>query len=225
MESDKRKRIISLAKILVARAEKRYPNRPDWAELEASPEFYAEMAISDAQELIAGLLRKQKMSKADLGRRIGKERNYISNFLSSGRNLRILSLGRLCFALGHEIRMRGVPLRDEEGEEVVAKYPREVYFENLDGVAREEAYAGIAILEAQYLLRALLAKGKMPAEGLSRRMGMRSRAYISGLLTTGRNLSINIFGRVVFALEHELKFKAVPISQGEGGKDAGNDGK
>ncbi len=86
-------------------------------ELMEQPEFrklYAiEGLVTQAGEFIAGLMEQQKVSRAELARRLGKSRAYVTQMLSGARNLTVRTLAEAAYALGVEVKLEAVPLEAE----------------------------------------------------------------------------------------------------------------
>lgn len=89
-----------------------------------SPEFrglYAiEGLVAEAGEFIARLMEEQKVTKAELARRLGKSRAYITQMLSGSTNLTVRTLAEVAFALGAEVKLEALPLRAAQREETPA---------------------------------------------------------------------------------------------------------
>lgn len=85
-----------------------------------SPEFrrlYAiEGLVTEAGELIARLMQKQRVTKAELARRLGKSRAYITQMLSGSKNLTLRTLAEVVYALGAEVKLEATPLQAAERE-------------------------------------------------------------------------------------------------------------
>lgn len=73
------------------------------------PEFrryYAiEGLVTDASETIARLMAEQKITKAELARRLKKSRSWVTQMLSGTENLTVRTLAEAVYALGAEIRL------------------------------------------------------------------------------------------------------------------------
>lgn len=89
--------------------------KTQFEQLMGSPEFrklYAiEGLVAEAGEFIARLLEEQRVSKAELARRLGKSRAYITQMLSGSTNLTVRTLAEVAYALGVEVKLEGVPLQ------------------------------------------------------------------------------------------------------------------
>ena len=73
-------------------------------------EFAKEELAFEATELIAELMEKKHVSKAELAQRIGKSKAYVTQVLSGSRNITMHTLAGLTFALGHKVRLTAAPL-------------------------------------------------------------------------------------------------------------------
>ncbi len=89
--------------------------KTQFEQLMGSPEFrklYAiEGLVAEAGEFIARLLEEQRVSKAELARRLGKSRPYITQMLSGSTNLTVRTLAEVAYALGVEVKLEAVPLQ------------------------------------------------------------------------------------------------------------------
>lgn len=72
--------------------------------------FEQEFLAFAATELICSLMKKQKLSKADLAKRIGKSKAFVSQVLSGSRNMTMHTFADLACALGHKIELALSPL-------------------------------------------------------------------------------------------------------------------
>ena len=88
--------------------------RTQFEQLMESPEFrklYAiEGLITEAGEFIARLMQEQGVTKAELARRLGKSRAYITQMLSGSANLTVRTLAEVAYALGAEVKLEAVPV-------------------------------------------------------------------------------------------------------------------
>ena len=89
--------------------------KTQFEQLMESPEFrklYAiEGLVAEAGEFIARLMEERKVTKAELARRLGKSRAYITQMLSGSTNLTIRTLAEVAYALGAEVKLQAVPLQ------------------------------------------------------------------------------------------------------------------
>ena len=70
-----------------------------------------EALAAGAAELIARLMAEQAVSRAELARRLGKSRAWVTQLLSGKGNLTVKTLAEAAFALGAELRMEGRSMR------------------------------------------------------------------------------------------------------------------
>lgn len=74
-----------------------------------------ELLVVEATELVCDLLEKNRISRAELARRIGKSKAFVSQILSGSRNMTLRTLADLAWALDARIQLR--PARDLMEEE------------------------------------------------------------------------------------------------------------
>ena len=70
-----------------------------------------EELLVDAQDEIALAMRQARATKADLAKALGKSRAFVTQILSSGRNLTLRTWADIATALGHRV----VPQMLEDG--------------------------------------------------------------------------------------------------------------
>jgi transcriptional regulator with XRE-family HTH domain len=104
-------------------------NRHTWFEsnLKTDKErrlFEQERLILDATENVFALMESNEVSKAELARRLGRTRAYITQILSGARNMTLRTLADVLFACGARARIRTEPL--EYDSIVVAASPQRV---------------------------------------------------------------------------------------------------
>ena len=72
-----------------------------------SPEYrrlYAiEGLVTDAAELVARLMQEQGINKAELARRLGKSRAWVTQLLNGKANMTMRTLAELAYVLGAEV--------------------------------------------------------------------------------------------------------------------------
>lgn len=104
----------------------KHGGQPTTQELMKTPEFYEEMLLLTAQELIAQLMSDQEVSKADLARALNKTKAHVTSLLSDGRNLTLKSLANVCYHLGAEVKLDTQPLSHTiSGESIYYKHSQE----------------------------------------------------------------------------------------------------
>ena len=67
------------------------------------PGFYEELALLNAQEVIAKLMNKTNNSETSLANLLKKPKNYVKRLLSDGKNLTLKTLARVCFHMKREL--------------------------------------------------------------------------------------------------------------------------
>lgn len=82
----------------------------------------AERLIVGVTERILAEMRKQDLSKAELARRLGKSKSFVSATLDGSRNLTLRTLANIAFALGLKVEFK---LNKASSDE---KHPAKVYF-------------------------------------------------------------------------------------------------
>jgi transcriptional regulator with XRE-family HTH domain len=78
-------------------------------EARRDPGFYKELAILEFTEELCRIMEEQKVSRTELGRRIGSSQAYVSRVLNGGANFTLASMTKLSSALGMELRMHLAP--------------------------------------------------------------------------------------------------------------------
>jgi len=72
---------------------------------EGSPEYWIEGAILEFTEELSRAMASEKISRAELARRIGASPAYITKVLRGNANFTLASMVKLSRALGHELRL------------------------------------------------------------------------------------------------------------------------
>ena len=75
------------------------------AEVESSPEYWADVAMSDFARELHGLMKRRGMSNAELARRLGVKRQFVSKLLG-GANVTLATMVKLAMALDAVVRVR-----------------------------------------------------------------------------------------------------------------------
>lgn len=93
-------------------------NRHTWFEsnLKTDKErrlFEQERLILDATENVFELMDSNEVSKAELARRLGRTRAYITQILSGARNMTLRTFADVLFACGVRARIRLEPLKHD----------------------------------------------------------------------------------------------------------------
>ena len=68
-----------------------------------------EALASDASELVWKLMSEQNLSKADLARRLGKSRAWVTQLLSGSANVTVRTLAEVVHALGAQVKLQSYP--------------------------------------------------------------------------------------------------------------------
>lgn len=84
--------------------------KTDYEALFQDPLFRKELAIEafvlDASEVIARAMKEQRVSRAELARRMGKSRAWITQVLSGRANLTLRTLAEIAWSLGVELKLQ-----------------------------------------------------------------------------------------------------------------------
>lgn len=117
------------------------PNRSSYDELTASREgrclLEQEMLLLAATELICELLEKKRLSRAELAKRIGKSKAFVSQILSGRRNMTLRTLAEVAWALDARIEL--LPARKSVG---AAAARRQVSLLGHGGASWAQRHAG-----------------------------------------------------------------------------------
>ncbi len=68
-----------------------------------------EALVTEASEMIARLMAEQKVSKADLARRLNKSRAWVTQLLSGRANMTVRTLAEVAYALDAEVKLNAQP--------------------------------------------------------------------------------------------------------------------
>lgn len=78
-----------------------------------NPEFRRLLAVESllagAGELIARLMAEQSVTKAELARRLGKSRAWVTQLLNGRANMTVRTLAEVVHALGAEVKLHAQP--------------------------------------------------------------------------------------------------------------------
>jgi len=78
-----------------------------------NPEFRRllsiEALVAEASEAIAKLMAEQKVSKADLARRLNKSRAWVTQLLSGKANMTVRTLAEVVYTLDAEVKLHAQP--------------------------------------------------------------------------------------------------------------------
>jgi transcriptional regulator with XRE-family HTH domain len=78
------------------------------------PEYWSYGAAVDFLDLIVDEMRARGVSSAELARRMGTSRAYVSKVLAGERNFTVATMGKLAFALGMRLTVGLERLEAEE---------------------------------------------------------------------------------------------------------------
>ena len=85
--------------------------KSDFEILSANPEFRKSLAVEslvlEAGELIARLMESRGVNRAELARRLGKSRAWVTQLLNGRANLTLKTLAEVAWALGAEVQLAG----------------------------------------------------------------------------------------------------------------------
>jgi len=84
--------------------------------------FQQESLLLEATELICAIMEKNNISKADLARKMGKSKAYVTQCLSGEQNLTLRTLADFFTALNYQIQMGAVPIAGQDGRAVHRLY-------------------------------------------------------------------------------------------------------
>ncbi|MGA3026094.1 MAG: helix-turn-helix transcriptional regulator [Bryobacteraceae bacterium] len=77
--------------------------------------FEQESLAIEAAELIATLLKERQVNKAELAKRIGKSKAYVTQLLSGSRNMTLHTFADLAFALECKVELQALSLAGPNG--------------------------------------------------------------------------------------------------------------
>ena len=89
--------------------------------------FEQESLALEATEVIATLLKEQNLNRADLAKRIGKSKAYVTQLMSGSRNMTLHTFADLAFVLGCRVELK--PSMLEKSPEVIV-YRNEIHMGN-----------------------------------------------------------------------------------------------
>lgn len=81
------------------------------------PTYWSYLASLEFIDQICAQMEAQGVSSAELARRMGTSRAYVSKVLAGEANFTIATMGKLAFALGLRVRTDLAPLRDASSAE------------------------------------------------------------------------------------------------------------
>ncbi len=88
--------------------------KSQYEELIKDPEFRKQLAIEtlvlEATETVSKLMQAQGVTKADLARRLGRSRAFVTQLLNGSANMTLKTLAEVMNALGSEISIGAKPI-------------------------------------------------------------------------------------------------------------------
>lgn len=87
-----------------------------------SPEYFEELLMLRAQELISQIMEQEQVSKSQLAERLGKSKAHVTGLLADGRNLTLKTLGRVCFHMGFEVTLKASKVGNQARQGYQSKY-------------------------------------------------------------------------------------------------------
>ena len=125
--------------------------KTQFEQLMENPEFrrlYAiEGFVTEATEFIARLMEQQGVSKAELARRLGRSRAYVTRLLNGSANMTIRTLAEVAYALGAEVKLQAEPIATAERDAVASRQVQHVW--RFGKVAPWRPVAQTAVLPAK----------------------------------------------------------------------------
>lgn len=68
-----------------------------------------EVLVAEVSETVARLMAEQKVSKADLARKLNKSRAWVTQLLSGKANMTVRTLAEVVYALDAEVKLNSQP--------------------------------------------------------------------------------------------------------------------
>lgn len=99
----------------------------EFKKLMQKPSYFEEMLLLSAQELIAELMEKREISKADLARKLKTSKAHVTALLGDGRNLTLKSLANVCYHLGAEVKLDYAPISTKAEEQDYGTYHQQTH--------------------------------------------------------------------------------------------------
>ncbi len=101
--------------------------------------YAIEGLITDAAELVARLMEEKVVNKAELARRLGKSRAWVTQLLSGKANMTIRTLAEVVYVLGAEVKLS---TQAEASQEEQASLARQPVIHRLAGQSPKRLLAG-----------------------------------------------------------------------------------
>ena len=83
----------------------------------STPSFEAERLILSTTEVILELMEKEKMTRVELAKRIGKSKGHISQLLNGRRNMTLKTLAEIVYALNARVSLNTEELSGNQMED------------------------------------------------------------------------------------------------------------
>ena len=75
--------------------------------------YQQEKLLVDATELLASVMEKKNMSRAELARAIGKSKAFVTQVLRGNQNMTLRTLADLFGAMRHELAVQALPFVED----------------------------------------------------------------------------------------------------------------
>jgi hypothetical protein len=85
--------------------------------------YQQEELLLEVTELLASVMDDNDVSKAELARRIGKSKAFVTQCLSGSQNLTLRTLADLFLALGYRLQLGAVPSAQYVYKKMIRLYP------------------------------------------------------------------------------------------------------
>jgi transcriptional regulator with XRE-family HTH domain len=85
--------------------------------------YQQEELLLEVTELLASVMEDNRISKAELARRIGKSKAFVTQCLSGSQNLTLRTLSDLFLALGYRLQTGAVPTSQYVYSKMIRLYP------------------------------------------------------------------------------------------------------
>ncbi len=85
-----------------------------WKELESDPEFIAQGILIDILENILEIMEKKNISKADLAKKLGTSKAYVTKLFHGNPNMTILTIAKIAAALEVDIKAPEFIFKDDD---------------------------------------------------------------------------------------------------------------
>ena len=76
--------------------------------------YAIEGLIADAAELVARLMEEHGVNRAELARRLGKSRAWVTQLLSGKANMTFRTFAEVVYALGAEVKLAAQPQKTQQ---------------------------------------------------------------------------------------------------------------